>query len=160
MGVEGESPPGWYGDSKILSHDPGSLGGGGGGSSQPAPCPRPAALEKDSSSSCQQLAVTLASGPSSAGRDSAWLLPGASELGRREWLLLIKQKLQAEREKGQGMRVHGTPQARVGTLSTVRGPFGPRTVPEPGTELEAGKLRFSLLPTGTSATASHSTESA
>lgn len=41
------------------------------------------------------------------GRDSARLLPGASELGRRAWPPLIKQKLQAEREKGRGLRVWG-----------------------------------------------------
>lgn len=87
MGIKG-----WSGGLRIFPGNPGSFGG----SFQPAPCPRPAVPKKGSSMCCQQLAGTLALGPSSAGRGSAWLLPGANELGRREWPPHINQKLWAE----------------------------------------------------------------
>lgn len=119
MGVDGESPADQSGGSRIPPYDPASLGGH---LNQP-PAPGQLPPEKGSSSSCQQLAVTLALGPSSAGRDSAWLLPGARELGRREWPPLIMQKLQAEREKGPGGEGMGAPLAGADALPvTLLGP--------------------------------------
>lgn len=71
-------------------------------------------------------------------------------------MAIPQQKLQAERGRGQKLRVKGSqwPEWEICPQSS---PFGPRTVPEAGTELEVAGLG---VPTGTPATASHPTESA
>lgn len=153
-GIEGESPAGWFGGSRIFPHDPRSLGGH---LNQPPPSGQ-LPPTKAPGGSCQQLAVDAGwhRDPVLLGVIQPGCSPEARELGRREGLGLLNQKLQAEREKGPGAEGMGAPLAGADVLPIVS--------PSWAQDCHRGCHRAGGgedgVPTGTPATASHPTESA